>query len=101
MRDHAWDDPFPLDRLNRERVRELRERLRTLGYDAKTICAHLGVTTLHGVTEFCFYYPIYRHRVRAGSDLDLAILLLFLQSAIRPSDARRIFPGSLFDWLLQ
>lgn len=101
MSDHAWDDPFPLDRLKQQRVRELRERLRTLGYDAKSLSARLGVKSLHGVSEFCFYYPIYRHRLRAGSELDHAIMLLFLQSALRAADARRVFSGSLLDWLLE
>jgi len=100
MSDHDWDDPFPLDRLKRERVRDLRERLRTLGYDAKTICARLGVTSLRGLSEFCFYYPIYRRRLRAGSELDHAILLLFLQSDLGAAEVRRVFPGSLLDWLL-
>jgi carbamoyltransferase len=99
MSAYRWDDPFPPGCLSVTEHRELRDRLRTLSYDVTTLSARLGVEALHSLSVF--YYPIYRHRLRGGTDLDNAILLLLLQSAVTMDEARRVFPGQLFERLLE
>jgi hypothetical protein len=72
---------FDLDNVDREQLRHVSEKLRSIGYSERGVRKRLGLSRLSDLTLKS--YPYYIHdRLSRREPLDLAILLFLLQGVI-------------------